>query len=108
MSANAITSFQGSAVSADELNRIMADSLALERARVFRRLLVTRCGALAAASAVVGLWLRWLPPFASWFSVTLFLGLTLLAHAYGVLPRGDETVVSQLARAIFGGRGPAY
>ncbi len=41
-------------------------------------------------------------------SVTLFLGLTLLAHAYGVLPRGDETVVSQLARAIFGGRGPAY
>jgi amino acid transporter len=41
-------------------------------------------------------------------AVTLFLGITVLAHAYGVLPREEETVVSQLARAVFGGRGPAY
>jgi amino acid transporter len=41
-------------------------------------------------------------------AVSMFLGITLLAHAYGVIPREDETVVSQLARAIFQGRGPAY
>lgn len=40
--------------------------------------------------------------------VSLFLGTTLLAHAYGVLPTEDETLVSQLARAIFGGRGVPY
>ena len=37
--------------------------------------------------------------------VMLFLGTTLLAHAYHVLPSEQETVVSQLARAVFGGRG---
>ena len=34
---------------------------------------------------------------------TLFLGISVLAYQYGVLPREDETVVSQLARAVFGG-----
>jgi len=34
---------------------------------------------------------------------TLFLGVTLLAHLYGVLPREGETVASQLARTVFGG-----
>jgi amino acid transporter len=41
-------------------------------------------------------------------SITLFLGVTLLAHAYGIVPTETETVVSQLARAIFGGRGLPY
>jgi amino acid transporter len=40
--------------------------------------------------------------------VTLFMGTTLLAHAYHILPAHDETVVSQLARGVFGGRGFAY
>ena len=40
--------------------------------------------------------------------VSLFLGTTLLAHAYHVLPNEHETVVSQLARAVFGGRGAWY
>jgi len=45
--------------------------------------------------------------------VTLFMGTTLLAHAYHVVPveesaPGYETVVSQLARGIFGGRGMLY
>ena len=35
--------------------------------------------------------------------VTLFIGITFLAHHYQVLPRAEETVVSQLARLIFGG-----
>jgi amino acid transporter len=41
-------------------------------------------------------------------AVTMFIGITLLAHAYQVIPREDETVVSQLARGIFEGRGLAY
>jgi amino acid transporter len=40
--------------------------------------------------------------------VTLFMGTTLLAHAYRVVPIHDETVVSQLARSVFGGRGTLY
>ena len=41
-------------------------------------------------------------------SITMFLGITLLAHTYQVVPSDQETVVSQLARAVFGGRGAAY
>lgn len=37
----------------------------------------------------------------------LFLGITFLAHHYGVLPRPDETVLSQVARAVLG-HGPWY
>ena len=41
-------------------------------------------------------------------SVTMFLGITLLASAYGVMPNQSETVVSQIARGVFGGRGVPY
>jgi amino acid transporter len=41
-------------------------------------------------------------------SVTMFLGITLLAHAYHIVPNDQETVVSQLARGVFGGRGVPY
>jgi amino acid transporter len=34
--------------------------------------------------------------------ITLFLGITFLAYDLGIVPRADETVVSQLARRIFG------
>ena len=40
--------------------------------------------------------------------VTMFVGITLLAHAYQVVPSETETVVSQLARGIFGGRNLLY
>ena len=36
-------------------------------------------------------------------SITMFMGITLLAHAYALVPNDAETVVSQLARATFGG-----
>jgi amino acid transporter len=39
--------------------------------------------------------------------VTLFVGTTALADLYDVVPRDEETVVSQLAWSIFGG-GPLY
>ena len=41
-------------------------------------------------------------------SITMFLGITLLSQAYHVMPTEHETVVSQLARAVFGARGWPY
>jgi amino acid transporter len=41
-------------------------------------------------------------------SITMFVGITLLAQAYHVIPSGQETVVSQIARGVFGGRGWPY
>src|SRR6185369_12044516 len=41
-------------------------------------------------------------------SIGMFLGITLLAHADRIHPSEQETVVSQLARGVFGARGPAY
>jgi amino acid transporter len=35
-------------------------------------------------------------------SITLFVGITYLAYTIGIVPREGETVVSQLARTIFG------
>jgi amino acid transporter len=36
--------------------------------------------------------------------VTMFVGLTSLAHAYRIIPSETETVRSQIARGVFGGR----
>ena len=41
-------------------------------------------------------------------SITMFVGITLLAEAYQVRPSDQETVVSQLARGVFDGRGAPY
>jgi hypothetical protein len=41
-------------------------------------------------------------------SITMFIGITLLANAYHIIPSEQETVVSQIARGVFGGRGGAY
>jgi hypothetical protein len=41
-------------------------------------------------------------------AVTLFMGVTLLAGFFHVIPRQEETVISQLNRAILGGRGTLY
>jgi amino acid transporter len=41
-------------------------------------------------------------------SITMFTGITLLAHAYHVTPSEQETIVSQIARGVFGGRGVPY
>ncbi|HVB09873.1 MAG TPA: APC family permease [Bacillota bacterium] len=38
---------------------------------------------------------------------TMFLGTTVLAFAYGVMPQADNTVLSQVAAHVFG-RGPLY
>lgn len=38
---------------------------------------------------------------------TLFIGISAMAYYFGIVPKGDETVVSQIARATFG-TGPLY
>ena len=37
------------------------------------------------------------------FLIVLFMGITFLAYDFGIAPRHEETVVSQLARHVFGG-----
>ena len=66
-----VTSFDSASVGPQEINAVMADYFALERARIYRRLFVTRFGILALIFGTIGLGLHWLPPFASWFSVGL-------------------------------------
>lgn len=41
-------------------------------------------------------------------SITMFMGITLLAHAYGIVPSESETVVSQIARNTFGDHSMFY
>jgi amino acid transporter len=41
-------------------------------------------------------------------AIVMFIGITLLANAYHVIPSETETVVSQIARGTFGGRGVLY
>ena len=41
-------------------------------------------------------------------AITMFVGITAMAQAFHVLPSEQETVVSQLARAVFGSRGLPY
>jgi amino acid transporter len=42
------------------------------------------------------------------FAIVMFIGISLLAYHFGIAPATQETVVSQLARAIFGGRNVFY
>jgi len=39
---------------------------------------------------------------------TLFLGITYLANGIAAVPSEEETVISELARTVFGGRGSLY
>jgi amino acid transporter len=41
-------------------------------------------------------------------AIVMFLGVTVLAHAYHIVPSESETVLSQIARGVFGGRGLPY
>jgi hypothetical protein len=41
-------------------------------------------------------------------AITMFVGITLLAQTYHVVPTDQETIVSQIARGVFGGRGVPY
>ena len=36
-------------------------------------------------------------------AITMFVGITMLAHVYQIVPSESETVVSQIARGVFAG-----
>jgi hypothetical protein len=38
----------------------------------------------------------------------MFIGTSFLAHQYGITPRDNESVVSQIAEQVFGGKGPLF
>ena len=68
-----VTSFQASAVPPEQLSGIVADYLALDRARICRRLLVVRCGLLALGAGLASVLLHRVSPVAPWFACALFL-----------------------------------
>jgi amino acid transporter len=41
-------------------------------------------------------------------SIVMFLGITYLAYDFGIVPGGDETVISKIARRVFGPSPPYY
>ena len=68
-----LTSIPSSALPQDELGRVLADYVALDEARVFRRLLVTRFGLLALVAVLIAIVLPALPTTAKWMPTFLFL-----------------------------------
>ena len=68
-----ITHAEAPPVHPDQLNAIVSDCVTLEHLRVFRQLLVVRCGVIALAIGVGGLLLGLLHSFAYWFSVGIFM-----------------------------------
>jgi hypothetical protein len=66
-----VTSFHADSLKPEELSAILADHLALERLRIFRRLFVTRFGILTAIVTTAG-WL-WLSTAATYIAAGLCL-----------------------------------
>ena len=89
-------SFRSSDVDGQQINVIMREYLARERAGIYRRLLIVRCGLLATVVGVAGFGFRWLPPFASWFSVGLCLVAPVWAGIYEI--RCDRRLARHLHR----------
>jgi hypothetical protein len=89
-------SVHSSAVDRQELSAIMRDYLALERARVYRRLFVTRFGLLALAVGVAGLGFHWLPLSGTWFGVALCLAVPLCTWISEI--RFDRQLMRRLDR----------
>ena len=70
-----VRSFHSSTIAPDQVSAVMAGYLALERARIYRRLLVTRFALLAIILAIAGFGFQWMPLYGSW----LTLGLCFVA-----------------------------
>lgn len=66
-----VTSFRASTVEPELVNAIAAEYFALEQARTYRRLFVTRFGLLALTLAICGFGLHWLPAAGAWAAVAL-------------------------------------
>ena len=69
---SSFTSFNASGLPEAEVGGILADYLALDQARVFRRLFVVRFGALTLAALAAGFVIHGLSLFARWVPVAVF------------------------------------
>ena len=74
-----VTAFAGSAVSQADLTSIMTEHLALERAQIMRRLLVTRFGGLGAIIVATGLAGHGVPPSVYWGGAALCAAVPMCA-----------------------------
>ena len=92
-----VASFHTSAVQPDQLSEIMAAYLALEYARIFRRLLVKRFAVMAVI--VGGVTISWLSMFAFWFSVGLCVAVPAWAW---IVELGHERRLARRLDAVPG------
>jgi hypothetical protein len=99
---NGVTSFRAADVEPGQINAIMTEYLALERARVYRRLFVTRFGLLAFVVALVGFGLHWLPAAGS--SVGVMLCSVPPTWAWVAELRCDRRLVRSLEQIPAGAR----
>jgi Flp pilus assembly protein TadB len=74
-----VTSFEGLKVPPEDVTVLIAEHLALERARIWRRLLMMRFGSLAALLVGSGLAFHWLPPVAYWTAGALCVAAPIWA-----------------------------
>jgi Flp pilus assembly protein TadB len=89
-----VTSLPSASVEPVELNAVMSDYLALELARTYRRLFVTRFGLLGLVLGIAGLAFHWLPAFAAWFCVAVCA--VVPAWAWAVELRCDRRLARRL------------
>ncbi len=68
-----VASFHASDLSREQLRRMLAEHLALERAQVFRRLLVKRCGVIALIVVALGVSTSLIPSVGTWTIAGLFV-----------------------------------
>jgi hypothetical protein len=68
-----VMSFRASSVPPEQVGRIVCDYLALDRARIVRRLMVARCGLLALAAGTLETTVHGFSPLARMLTVALCL-----------------------------------
>ena len=94
-----VTSFHASAVQPDQLGEIMAAYLALERARIFRRLLVKRFGVLAVI--VAGVSFLWLSVFVNGKRTQAFSSADAFAGTCVASVRAASRRASEISMVVF-------
>jgi hypothetical protein len=103
-----ITSFHSAGLEPEQTAELIAEYLALEQARSYRRLCQTRFVILALVFGAIGFGFRWLPPFASWFSVASCLAVPAWAWSAELrrefrLTRALKELPAETARVVICG-----
>ena len=94
-----VTSFRAAGLAPEHVGAVMADYVALERARSLRRACVTRFGGLAVVFAIAGPGVHWVTPVMSGLSVALCVAPPALAW---VAERRREQALTRRLREVPG------